>query len=251
MNQLITINNVNAYLGADGKVYLKLEDVARGLGLTQTKNKVEYIRWETVINYCKEFSQLVGKDDFIPENIFYKLCMKANNEVARKFQDLVCDEILPSIRKNGMYATENTIDQILNDPDFGIKLLTNLKEEKAKNDQLKTKINEDAPRVAYAENMEKSSDCILLREFSKVLANEGIILGEKKLYKWLREKGYILKNNTEPSQKAVEQELFKVSHGTVKTIKGDINTKTTKITGKGQIYFLDLIKKEFAYQIAN
>ena len=122
---------------------------------------------------------------------------------------------------------------------------------KAKIEVLETKIFEDAPRVAYAENMEKSSDCILVREFAKVLANEGINLGEKRVYKFLRERGHILKGTTEPSQKAVEQGLFKVSHGTIKTIKGDLNTKTTKITGKGQIYFLDLIRKEFKYEIMN
>ena len=103
MNEIVTINNVRGYIDEKGTAWLNLEDVARGLGFTQIKNKKEYIRWETVISYCNEFSQQVGKESFIPENVFYKLCMKANNEVARTFQDLVCDEILPSIRKNGGY----------------------------------------------------------------------------------------------------------------------------------------------------
>ena len=103
MNEIVTINNVRGYIDEKGTAWLNLEDVARGLGFTQIKNKKEYIRWETVISYCNEFSQQVGKESFIPENVFYKLCMKANNEVARAFQDLVCDEILPSIRKNGGY----------------------------------------------------------------------------------------------------------------------------------------------------
>lgn len=120
----------------DGTAYLKLESVARGLGFTttQTVNGVEYVnvRWKTVEQYLKDigFLQEVAKNDFIPENIFYRLAMKAKNETAEKFQALVADEIIPSIRKHGIYATDNVIDEILNNPDFGIELLTRLKEER-------------------------------------------------------------------------------------------------------------------------
>lgn len=116
----------------NGVAYLRLENVARGLGFTQEKNGVEYVRWETIRAYLSDlgFSQLVGKDDFIPENIFYRLAMKAKNETAEKFQALVADEIIPSIRKNGIYATDNVIDEILNNSDFGIELLTKLKQER-------------------------------------------------------------------------------------------------------------------------
>ena len=118
-------------------------------------------------------------------------------------------------------------------------------EYKEKIDVLETKIDSDAQRVSFAENIEKSSDCLLVREFSKVIANEGINLGEKKLYRWLRDKGFILKNSTEPTQRAVTMGLFKVAERVVKAVTKDIVTKTTRITGKGQIYFLELLKKEF------
>lgn len=110
---------------------------------------------------------------------------------------------------------------------------------------LENKIKEDAPRVSFAETIEKASDCILVREFSKIIANEGIHLGEKSLYKWFREKGFIFKNSTEPMQSAVQRGLFKVSERVIKAVTGDIVRSTTKITGKGQIYFLGLLKKEF------
>ena len=105
MSNVITIQNVRGY-EKDGTVYLNLEDTARGLGFTQEKNGVEYIRFETVNRYLQEFgfSQQVGKDDFIPENIFYRLAMKAKNEVAEKFQAIVADEILPTIRRTGSYS---------------------------------------------------------------------------------------------------------------------------------------------------
>lgn len=120
----------------NGVAYLRLENVARGLGFTTTQviNGKEYvnIRWNVVKQYLNDigFLQEVAKDDFIPENIFYRLAMKAKNETAEKFQALVADEIIPSIRKNGMYATDNVIDEILNNPDFGIELLTKLKQER-------------------------------------------------------------------------------------------------------------------------
>ena len=116
---------------------------------------------------------------------------------------------------------------------------------KEKIDVLETKIEGDAQRVSFAETIEKASDCLLVREFSKLIATEGIHLGEKKLYRWFREKGFILKNSTEPTQTAVQKGLFKVAERVVKAVTGDIISTTTRITGKGQVYFLDLLKKEF------
>lgn len=105
----VLISGVSCY-ERDGTAYLRLEDVARGLGFTQTQNKngVEYtsVRWERVEQYLAEFGfpHKWGKDSFISENIFYRLAMKANNPVAEKFQALVADEIIPSIRKTGSYS---------------------------------------------------------------------------------------------------------------------------------------------------
>ena len=97
--QVLNIDGVDCY-EQDGTAYLKLEAVARGLGFVQEKNNVEYVRWDRVEGYLSEigFPHLWGKDDFIPENIFYRLAMKAKNEAAEKFQAKVADEIIPSIR---------------------------------------------------------------------------------------------------------------------------------------------------------
>lgn len=103
------ISGVSCY-EEGGVAYLKLEDVARGLGFiqSQVKNGKEYvsIRWETINRYLDDFGfpNKVGKDDYIPENIFYRLAMKAKNETAEKFQALVADEIIPSIRRTGGYV---------------------------------------------------------------------------------------------------------------------------------------------------
>lgn len=247
MQNLMTVKNVKGYVDKTGTAFLNLEDVARGLGFEREKNGKMYVMWDRVNKYLEELSFHTSvENDFIPENIFYKLCMKANNETARAFQDLVCDEILPTIRKTGGYiaASENDTDEDI----MAKAILVAQKTIERKNERIKhleTKIEDDAPRVAFAETIEKAADCILVREFSKVIATEGIDLGERRLYKWFREKGFIFKNSTEPMQSAVKKGLFKVSETVVKTVKGDRVFKTTKITGKGQIFFLELLKKEF------
>lgn len=115
MNEIMNIQGIDCY-EKDGVAYLKLEAVARGLGFTQTQQKggKEYtsIRWETVFRYLEEigFPNKLGKDDFIPENIFYRLAMKAKNETAEAFQAKIADEVIPSIRKHGGYiAGQETI----------------------------------------------------------------------------------------------------------------------------------------------
>lgn len=116
----------------NGVAYLRLENVARGLGFTRiAASGNEVIMWSRVEKYLEDLGvHTCAHEDFIPENIFYRLAMKAKNETAEKFQALVADEIIPSIRKNGIYATDNVIDEILNNPDFGIELLTKLKKER-------------------------------------------------------------------------------------------------------------------------
>ena len=138
--QILNVDGIECY-EKDGTAYLKLETVARGLGFTFiAKSGNEVVRWNTVYGYLKDLGVATSCNgasyqddcpDFIPENIFYRLAMKAKNEAAEKFQAKVADEIIPSIRKHGIYATDNVIDQILDNPDFGIELLTKLKEERA------------------------------------------------------------------------------------------------------------------------
>lgn len=141
----VLISGVSCY-EQDGTAYLRLDDVAHGLGFTQTKNGIEYVRWETIDKYLRDlgFSQQVGKDSYIPENVFYRLAMKAKNETAEKFQALVADEIIPSIRKHGAYMTPQKIEEVLLNPDTIISLAQQLKEEKAKTAKL-------APAAEYAQ----------------------------------------------------------------------------------------------------
>lgn len=130
----------------NGESLFDVETVARSLGFTQEKNGKEYIRWETVNKYLKKYlSQEVGKNDFISEPMVYKLAFKANNALAEKFQDWLAVEVLPQIRKRGMYAT----DELLNNPDLLIEVATKLKEERTLRLVAEQKVAEMQPKVNY------------------------------------------------------------------------------------------------------
>ena len=175
-NSLVCIRGVRGY-EEDGVAHLHIEDVSRGLGFTQTKGETEYVRWETVDKHLRDLSFPTSwengnpHDYYIPENIFYRLCMKAKNEVAENFQAKVADEIIPSIRKTGGYGIR-TVDDMINDPDTAIRLLTQLKILRLQNDQLamerdeaiRTKAEIGSKREATAMNTasQKSKECAKL-----------------------------------------------------------------------------------------
>lgn len=149
-----------------------------------------------------------------------------------------------AVRKAVIKYLENLENRLrYNLPQNYTEALRQLLTQVESNQKLIAKIEEDRPRVSFAETIEKSSDSILVREFSKILANENIHIGQNKLYSLLREWGYIFQNSTEPTQKAVQQGLFKINERVIKSVKGDILSRTTMVTGKGQVFLLDKIKR--------
>lgn len=180
--QIMNIGGVDCY-EKDGVAYLKLENVARGLGFTQEKGDMEYVRWETVNKYLKDLgfpnklgkaSPQVGKDDYIPENIFYRLAMKAKNPVAEAFQAKVADEIIPSIRKHGAYMTEKTLEEAILNPDYLLKLAQALKDETDKRKALesKTKVQEQIimelkPRADYTDRILHNKGLVTITQIAK------------------------------------------------------------------------------------
>ena len=245
MNDIINIGGVDCY-EKDGTAYPKLETVARGLGFTQQKNGTEYVKWERVSGYLDElgFSPQVGKDGFIPENIFYRLAMKAKNEAAEKFQAKIADEVIPSIRKHGAYITSETVDRMIESPEFGIKLLTALKEEQAKRRELEQQAAEDAPKVLFADSVSASNTSILVFDLAKLLRQNGVDIGGNRLFAWMRENGYLVRRKgadyNMPTQKSMEMGLFEVKETVITHSDGHVTTnKTPKVTGKGQVYFIN------------
>ncbi len=248
--QIMNIGGVDCY-EMNGTAYLKLEAVARGLGFVQTKNGVEYVKWERVSSYLEElgFSPKVGKDSFIPENIFYRLAMKAKNETAEMFQAKVADEIIPSIRRNGAYMTADTLEKALSSPDFLIQLATKLKDEQERNQALKAENDRMKPKEIFADAVAASRTSILIGDLAKLIKQNGVDIGQKRMFAWLRENGYLIKRNGSdwnmPTQKSMEMGLFEVKESTVNNPDGSVRiNRTTKVTGKGQQYFINKFLNE-------
>lgn len=248
-NQIINISGVSCY-EKDGTAYLDLEAVARGLGFTttQTIDGKEYInvRWKRVDEYLAEigFATCGKRPDFIPENIFYRLAMKAKNEAAERFQAKIADEVIPSIRKHGMYATEVTIERMLGDPDAMIKVLTALKEEREQRKALESKVETDRPKVLFADAVSASDSTILVGELAKLISQHGVDIGQRRLFQWMRDNGYLIRregtDRNMPTQRAMEFGLFSIKETAITCPDGRIRvTKTVRVTGKGQQYFIN------------
>lgn len=182
-NEIMNISGVSCY-EKDGTAYLNLEAVARGLGFTQTKNGVEYVKWERVSAYLSElgFSPEVGKDGYIPENIFYRLAMKAKNETAEKFQALVADEIIPTIRRTGGYVASDElfINTYIPGADEATKQLFR---------GLLANSRRDAPKVSYFNALIDRGNDLSFRETAKELH-----IGEREMIRSLIAAGYLYRD---------------------------------------------------------
>ena len=176
---------------------------------------------------------------FLTEDGLYEVLMQSRKPIAKKFKKKV-KEILKDVRKYGMYAT----DELLDNPDLIIKMATRLKEEKAKNKELEDKVKEDKPKVLFADAVATSQSSILVGDLAKILKQNGIETGQKRLFSKLRDEGYLIKQNgmsyNMPTQKSMELELFEIKETAVTHSDGHISiNKTPKITGKGQVYFIN------------
>lgn len=185
----------------------------------------------------------VQKVIIINESGLYSLVLSSKLPSAKKFKHWVTSEVLPTIRRHGAYMTEETLEKAITSPDFLIKLATNLKEEKEKRLEAERQIEADRPKVTFANAVNVSKDGMLLGMLAKLLHQNGVDIGQKRLFQWMRDKGYLMKNGTDknmPTQKARELGLFKVKERAIDNPDGSVRlTRTTLVTGKGQEYFIN------------
>lgn len=209
---------------------------------------------DAIIRHCKndgvvkhEVIDDLGRTQemkFINEGNLYRLIVKSKLPSAEKFERWIFDEVLPSIRKHGMYAT----DELLNNPDLAIKVFQELKKEREETAKLQQQINVDKPYTNFGKAISNSDDGILIGEYAKLLKNDSIEIGQNRLFQWLRENGYLIKSGRRKNdlvQRYLEIGLFEMKETTIHTPKGDKIRTTTLITGKGQMYFVDKLSKDF------
>lgn len=253
MNEIINVNGIDCY-EKDGVAYLKLEAVAKGLGFTRVANSGnEVVRWERVNKYLSEigFVPTSGHDGFIPENVFYRLAMKAKNKTAETFQAKVADEVIPSIRKHGMYITSEKMFDFLSKPETILQILFNYRDEhqlrlkvEAENAQQKQLLKEYEPQVAFAKSITVSSETILIRELAKLICQNGVKIGQNRLFQWMRDNGYLIRkpgrDYNMPTQYSLEHGLMCVTESSYIDAYGEVQLCfTPRITAKGQQYFIN------------
>lgn len=177
----------------------------------------------------------------IPERDVYRLIFGSKLPNAQRFIDWVAGDVLPSIRKHGAYMTDDIVEKAISNPDFLIRLATELKQEKAARVSAENKIQIDRPKVVFAEAVQGCKHSIKVGELAKLIAQNGRPdIGQKRLFAWLKQHGYLFKNSNEPTQKAINLKVIEVKERVIRLPDGSTKiTRTPLITGKGQIYFID------------
>jgi anti-repressor protein len=163
----------------------------------------------------------------------------------RNFRRWVTHEVLPTIRKHGAYVTPAKLEEMMNDPDAWIKVLTALKDERTAKERLQIQAEADKPKVVFADAVSVSDGTILIGELAKILKGNGVEIGQNRLFEKLRQDGYLIKRQgtdyNAPTQRAMELGLFRVKETAITHSDGHVTiSKTTKVTGKGQQYFINL-----------
>lgn len=223
----------------EGKTYFVANDVAKALGYKRPADAVTaHCKGSVKHRYLTDGGEQELK--LIPEGDIYRLVIKSQLPSAEKFESWVFDEVLPSIRKHGMYA----VDDLINNPDLAIKAFTALKEEKERNRALQEDNDRMRPKEIFADAVAASDTSILIGDLAKLLRQNGIEMGQKRLFVWMRENGYLIKRKgadwNMPTQKSMELGLLEVKERIINNQDGSARIiKTTKVTGKGQQYFIN------------
>ena len=203
----------------------RLDDDEKGVGTADTPGGIQQVA-------------------IISEPGVYAVAMTSRKPQAKPFVHWLSHDVIPSIRKHGVYATPDAVEKMLADPDVMIQALTSLKEERAKRAELEAQAKANHPKVLFADAVATSHTAILVGDLAKILKGNGIDIGANRLFKILRDKGYLIsRKGTDwnmPTQRSMDLGLFKVKETSVVHSDGHTTiSKTPKVTGKGQTYFVD------------
>lgn len=239
--------NVRTIETDDGKVMFCGTDIAKALGYNNQHDALIKHCKKDGVAICEVIDNMGRKQNakFISEGNVYRLITHSKLPNAERFEKWVFEEVLPSIRKHGAYMTADTIKKALTSPDFLIQLAAELKAEQEKNRQLESKIEADKPKTVFADAVSASKTTILIGDLAKLLKQNGVQIGQKRLFEWMRENGYLMKATTSsynmPTQYSMERELFEIKETVIAHSDGHTSiSRTPKVTGTGQQYFINL-----------
>lgn len=228
----------------DGEPWFVAADVCRALDVVNSRDAVARLDTDeknTVV--LTDGTPGNPQKTVVNEPGLYTLILGSRKPEAKAFKRWVTHEVIPSVRKHGAYITPDKIEEILINPDTIIRLCTDLKEERAKRAALEVKVEADAPKVLFAGAVETSQDSCLVGQLAKMIRQNGCEIGQNRLFDYLRNEGYLCKsgsNRNLPTQRSMEAGLFEVKESVVDNPDGSVRlVRTTKVTGKGQIYFVN------------
>lgn len=227
----------------DGEPWFVLADLCKVLDLAKPSRVA--MRIADDMKGAHQMSTPGGDQEMtiVSEAGMYEVIIRSDKPEAAAFRRWVTSEVLPSIRKHGGYLTDQKIEDILDNPDTIIELATKLKSERAKRAALEKQAAIDTPKARFADAVSASHTSILIGDLAKLLRQNGYEIGQNRLFEMLRRDGYLCSAKgglwNMPTQKAMDLNLFEVKETTIVHSDGHVSiSKTTKVTGKGQVYFV-------------
>ena len=236
----------------DGEPWFVLADICRELEISNSRMVSERLESDELMSAKLTSGGQRREMTIINESGLYTVILRSDKPQAKPFRKWVTSEVLPSIRKHGAYMTDQALEKALTNPDFLIELATQLKSEQEQRRRLETTVaaqnkqmEQDKPKVLFADSVAASRSSILIGELAKLIKQNGVDMGQKRLFQWMRENGYLIKRcGSEynlPTQRSMERGLMEIKETSVIHSGYTTISKTPKVTGKGQVYFINLL----------
>lgn len=233
----------------EGEPWFVAKDVAKALGYASTNMTTVFQAVPEEWKGSNPIATPGGEQEMLilSEQGLYFFLGRSDKPGALPFQKWLAGDVLPAIRRHGVYATPDMTERMLEDPDVLIRALTALKEERARRVALEARAEADRPKVVFAESIEVAKTSILIGEMAKLIKQAtGYPMGQNRFFDWLRSHGYLHKGGSQknaPTQRCIDVGWMEVKEGTRIGSSGECHiTRTTKITGKGQIYFVNMFR---------
>lgn len=227
----------------DGEPWFVAADVCRALEIANNRDALTRLEQDEKGVALTDTPGGTQEVTIVNEPGLYALVLGSRKPEAKAFKRWVTHEVIPSIRKHGMYATPTAIEQMIADPANAIKVFSALKQEQERRKELEATVEHNAPKVLFAEAVQASHDSCLVGQLAKMIRQNGKPIGANRMFAWLRDNGWLCKkgeNWNMPTQKAMEAGYFEIKETVIANPDGSTRiTRTPKVTGKGQIYFIN------------
>lgn len=236
---------LRTYTEEDGAVLFCASDVAKALGYANPRKAISDHCKGVTKRYPLETPGGIQQSVFITEANVLRLIVSSKLPAAQAYEAWVFEEVLPAVHKHGGYLTDEKLAEALSDPDTIIRLATDLKAERERCKALQAENDSMAPKALFADAVSASDTCILIGALAKLLRQNGVQMGQNRLFAWMRENGYLMSREGQdynlPTQASMDKGLFRVKERTIANPDGSTRiTRTTVVTGKGQQHFVDL-----------